>query len=117
MNDHPTWFIETGKTFWKNRISPFGFARLIGQRNALEIFKGFVERKWTPSMTVKPEMVDTITDYLYQVYMRDGTTEYSPMVHLTPQLKAYIPLGTSDKLLSNTFPLPVSFIYGSYDWV
>jgi hypothetical protein len=82
MDAHPTWFVECSKIVWRNKISPFSVARLLGQRNALDIFKGYVERKWCVSTTVKPEMVGTVCDYLFQIYMRDGTTEYSPMVNL-----------------------------------
>jgi pimeloyl-ACP methyl ester carboxylesterase len=32
-------------------------------------------------------------------------------------MSAHIPLGTSDKLASEKFQIPISFIYGDNDWV
>ena len=32
-------------------------------------------------------------------------------------MSAHIPLGTSDKLASEKFQLPISFVYGDNDWV
>ena len=65
LDAHPTWFVEAGKIVWRNKVSPFSVARLLGQRNACDIFRGYVERKWCVSHTVKPEMVGTVCDYLY----------------------------------------------------
>ena len=93
LHCHPTWFVEAGKFIWRNKLSPFSVARLLGQRNAIEIFKGYVERKWCRSGVVAPEMVGTVCDYLYQIYMREGTTEYAPMVHMNATLQAYLPAG------------------------
>lgn len=49
--------------------------------------------------------------------MRDGTTEYAPMVNFDLSLTAKLPLGIRDKLANENFPLPISFIYGDNDWV
>ena len=49
--------------------------------------------------------------------MRDGTTEYAPMVNFDLSLTAKLPLGIRDKLGSENFNLPISFIYGDNDWV
>lgn len=49
--------------------------------------------------------------------MRDGTTENAPMINFNLYMSAHIPLGTSDKLASEKFQIPISFIYGDNDWV
>jgi len=117
MEEHPTWFVRAGKMCWRNKVSPFGVARLLGQRNALNLFRGYVERKWCRSHAVKPEMVGTVCDYLYQIYMRDGTTEYGPMVHFNSTVQAYFPAGDPKNWGNKEIKTPISFIYGDYDWV
>lgn len=54
---------------------------------------------------------------MLQIFMREGTTEYAPMINFTVTLQAYLPLGTPNKVGSPDFPLPLSFIYGEDDWV
>ena len=63
------------------------------------------------------EMHDTIRDYMYQIIMRPGTTEYAIMVQFKPGLVCELPLGSKNRLGSPTCPIPVSFIYGDRDWV
>ena len=38
------------------------------------------------------------------------------MVMFNPYLRAYLPLGTEEKLASSSFPIPISFFYGDDDW-
>jgi hypothetical protein len=54
---------------------------------------------------------------MYQILMRDGTSEYGILTMFNPTLTAFLPLSTSDKLGSKDFPIPVSFFYGDEDWV
>lgn len=39
------------------------------------------------------------------------------MVNFNLYMSAHIPLGTKDKLASEKFNLPISFVYGDNDWV
>ena len=64
-----------------------------------------------------PAQADDVADYIYQTLMRDGTTENAPMINFNLYMSAHIPLGTSDKLASEKFQIPISFIYGDNDWV
>jgi len=57
-----------------------------------------------------------LIDYMYQITMRDGTTEYAVQVMFNTDLQAKYPLGTHDKLASPEFSKPVSFFYGDSDW-
>ena len=56
--------------------------------------------------------------YTYQMFMKkEATTEYALTVNFDPSFHAYLPLGTSKKLASPDFPIPLVFIYGDKDWV
>jgi len=55
MLDHPKWFIELARFTWKNQISPFGVNRFLGRRQSMDMFLGYVQRKWMPSGAVKTE--------------------------------------------------------------
>mmetsp|Transcript_11113 Transcript_11113/g.18644 ORF Transcript_11113/g.18644 Transcript_11113/m.18644 type:complete len:110 (+) Transcript_11113:728-1057(+) len=92
MKDHPFWFKELARWTWKNQVSPFGVNRFLGQKQSYQMFQGYIERKWMP--TVKKEQQDGIADYMFQIFMRDGTTEYAPMINFSLTLKAHLPLGT-----------------------
>ena len=78
---------------------------------------GFVEREWIPSGAVKPENHQEVADYMYQIFSRDGTTEYAPMMNFSLSLNAYVSLGVPGKVADKEYPLPISFIYGDHDWV
>ena len=54
---------------------------------------------------------------MYQIIMRNGTTEYAIHLMFNANLHAHLPLGAKDKLGSPNFPIPVSFYYGDDDWV
>jgi pimeloyl-ACP methyl ester carboxylesterase len=58
-----------------------------------------------------------MSDYMYQIIMRAGVTEYAIHLMFNADLHAHLPLAASDKLGSPTFPVPVSFFYGDSDWV
>ena len=58
-----------------------------------------------------------ISDYMYHILMRPGTTEYGIHTMFQPTLQSHLPLGAHDKLGSKAFPIPVSFFYGDEDWV
>lgn len=57
-----------------------------------------------------------MTNYLYQIFMRNGTTEYGILLNFDFSLMAYLPLGTVEKLSNPEYQIPFSFIYGENDW-
>ena len=57
-----------------------------------------------------------MTNYLYQIFMRNGTTEYGILLNFDFSLMAYLPLGTVEKLSNSEYQIPFSFIYGENDW-
>ena len=56
-------------------------------------------------------------DYIYHLFMREGTSEFALLVMFTQGIQAHIPLGTEDKLASPNFPVPISYVLGDVDWV
>jgi len=54
---------------------------------------------------------------MYQICLRQGTTEYALMVNFEHGLQAKVPLSNQDKLGRPDFPVPFSFVYGDADWV
>ena len=78
---------------------------------------GYIKRKWIPVGAVTEDQLDGVTDYLYQVFMRNGTTEHSVMVNLDSNLIAKIAVGQENMLKNKNIPIPISFIYGDRDWV
>jgi pimeloyl-ACP methyl ester carboxylesterase len=66
---------------------------------------------------MRKTQADDVADYIYQSLMRDGAAENAPMINFNIYMSAHIPLGTSDKLASEKFQLPISFVYGDNDWV
>ena len=57
-----------------------------------------------------------LIDYVYQICMRDGTTEYSIPILFSPAMQAYTPLA-SGSISTPNFPVPLSIFYGEDDWV
>lgn len=58
-----------------------------------------------------------VIDYMFQIFMRKGTTEYALAVMFEQTLMGKVPLGNDDRLGSLDFQLPFTFIYGDGDWV
>lgn len=61
-------------------------------------------------------MRDLVVEYLFQMLiMLPGTTESAPMIVLGPNAFPHHPLTSLDRLAMPSFP--VSFFYGSNDWM
>lgn len=110
----PAWARSIAKWGWGKKISPFSLARFVGRRQTLKFIGRYVERR----QKVESEtMGNAVRDYMYQIFMRPGTTEFALMVCFDLGLYSKLSLGHPDKLCSKEFPIPVSFIYGAQDWV
>lgn len=53
-----------------------------------------------------------LMDFMYQIVMQQGTTEYAIMTLFTPGLQAHAPLGSDKYLKNQNLQFPVSFYYG-----
>lgn len=93
FDDHPAWFTHLARFVWSQKMSPFDISRFGGRKTAYFFLRGYVERDWMPSGTVKPEHAEDLLDYMHQIFQRDGTTEYAPTMTFNHQLDAYHPLG------------------------
>ena len=57
-------------------------------------------------------------EYLYQILLREGTTEYALFRQFSPDLHAYKPLCGDDRLGGeHAIPFPVSIVFGDKDWM
>ena len=112
-NGPPKWVRPLVKYVWLKKLSPFEVGRFLGQRQCMKMIVGYVENR---QKTNNCEEKQAIIDYMYQIVMREGTTEYAIHIMFNPGLQAHLPLGARDKLGSPEFPIPISFIYGDSDW-
>jgi cardiolipin-specific phospholipase len=96
---------------WSMKVSPFGVGRFMGETQAKRMIESYVFTK--QNKMVSQEEKQAIADYMFQIIMRNGTTEYAIHLMFNSDMHAHLPL--SDKLAK--MPLPVSFYYGEGDWV
>ena len=63
--------------------------------------------------------IETQHDFFYQLFMRQGSSEYALMMLFTPELQAHVPLFRKDQGLRQRemVDLPVSIVIGEVDWV
>lgn len=93
---------------FENKWSPFTFGRLLGESATKKWLNNWLDRRGK----LTDEQREILVEYLYSIFMLDGTTEYAIMVMFDSSLHAVHPL--HDKLAECLFP--VSFIYGDRDW-
>ena len=110
----PGWMLSLMKFGWNKKISPFGVLRTVGRNRSLKGIGGFVENRSNIKHNGHAEIV---RDYMYQILLRPGTTEYAILVSFGVGLVCHLPLESVEKLADPNFPIPVSFIYGDNDWV
>ena len=97
LKDNPKWWVELARFTWVNRISPFQVNRFLGPMGR-DFIEGYIERMWKKPGTVKDEQLQDVTDYMYQILMRDGTTEIAPMIALNFFMQAFNALGEERNL-------------------
>ena len=68
-------------------------------------------------MTEDEDEATAIKDFLYQIIMRETTSDIGIQVEFTLPLQAKIPLSREDRLGRKDFPIPISMFYGTVDWV
>lgn len=111
----PAWARALATSFWNKRMSPFSFARFVGRKRSLKFIEGYVKNR---QKVEGDDQGEAVRDYMYQIFMRPGTTEYALMICFDIMLYCrYPPLANPERMASKEFPIPVSFIYGDADWV
>ena len=100
---------------WGKKISPFSLARFVGRKQTLKFITGYVKNRQKVDNT---DQASDVRDYMYQIFMRQGTTEFGIMLCFSLGLYSKVtPLGHETMLCNKDFPIPVSFMYGDDDWV
>ena len=84
------------------------------KKSAIKRLDGYVQNRQRPD---NEEAKNTIVDYIYQILMREGTTEKGITNLFELPLIAHVPLGAEDKLGNPDYPIACTFIYGDDDWV
>mgnify|MGYP001037924200 CR=1 FL=1 len=112
----PIWAKLMLKFAWARKITPFQVARLFGQKWTRKQIEAYLERR-TSDIRMNDTEKDICADYIYHLFMREGTSEFALLVMFTQGIQAHIPLGTDDKLASPNFPVPISYVLGDVDWV
>lgn len=106
--------VQKGLSFiWERKISPFECFRFLGEPCMKEIITKYMEKR------IEDEWERAIVGaYTYQIFMKEnGTSEYAMLINFSKALQCYLPLGTSQKLASPDFPVPISIVMGDDDWM
>jgi pimeloyl-ACP methyl ester carboxylesterase len=107
--------VSLAKTAWKNKWSPFGILRKSGSLIARKMIKKYLTRRMRDGLT--DEERDHMLEYMQQILLREGSTEYAIFICFEVGLWALNPLEGENRLGSPEFALPVSFFYGDSDWM
>lgn len=60
---------------------------------------------------------ECLISYLYQIFTREGTTEYALFKQFDAGLHAHKPLSASDRLSGQNISFPISIVFGDRDWM
>jgi pimeloyl-ACP methyl ester carboxylesterase len=64
-----------------------------------------------------PEEHACLHEYLFQIFSRQGSTETVLFLQFDCGLHAKMPLQSASRLANPDLPFPISFVYGSKDWM
>lgn len=56
-------------------------------------------------------------EYLFQILLRESSTEYALFMQVDPGLHAHEPLDHENQLRNADIPFPISIVYGDKDWM
>lgn len=79
------------------------------------LIKRYMNRRMAEALS-KDEF-DHMLDYMHQIFMREGSTEYAIYICFQLGLYAHHPLEDAERLGNPELPIPVSFFYGDRDWM
>jgi hypothetical protein len=95
-------------------VSPFGLARLAGESVAKSGINRYVNRM---QATGSEEEANWLKEYLFQIFMRPGSTEFAIFIQFDLGMHAHQPLAAPYKLNNPNLPFPISFVFGQRDWM
>ena len=108
----PKWALNVTKFAW-GVFSPFAVARKLSHCRMKKILTSYV-RRHQPGQTEEENVA--MENYLFQILLRKGTSEYALFRQFDFGLNAYKPLSGDDKLGGNV-SFPVSIVFGDRDWM
>lgn len=85
---------------------------MMGNKFAKEFIQDYMKRKF------KGEYKQFIFGaFTYQLFMKKIETDVALLIGFTHTLLSYLPLSSSSVLMNKNFPVPVSIMFGEYDWM
>ena len=106
--------ISLSKAIW-GKVSPFALYRKLPESTVLKSIGRYV-RRMQPGRTEEENVA--MENYLFQILLRPGTTEYALFQQFDYGLHAYKPLAADDRLGGEkTLPFAVSIVFGDRDWM
>jgi pimeloyl-ACP methyl ester carboxylesterase len=105
--------VYMGQKVWDNKWSPFGVMRKSGKLLGKKIIKGYLTKRMKD---LPPEEFNDLHAYMYQIFMREGSTEYALFTCFQLGMFAVNALEAEDRLGNPEFPLAISFFHGDIDW-
>ncbi|TNV79164.1 hypothetical protein FGO68_gene16455 [Halteria grandinella] len=101
---------------WEKKWSPFGLMRKSGSWIGRSLIKSYLNRRMNIAI-VNEEERNLLLDYMQQIFMREGSTEYAIFICFQLGLYAHHPLEDPTRLGNEDFPIPITFYYGDRDWM
>ena len=99
-------------TMWTSGVTPGSIIRFLGPYGK-ELVRGYTQRRFIAGHHLTQEEVDIFAQYMYGIVAAKGSGEHALRYILEPFAFAKDPL---EHRMSN-LQTPVSFIYGSQDWM
>jgi len=92
---------------FRHKYSPFDLTSIVPRGRLLNFISGFARRH-----PVNSSSVQILTDYMYQIFSRPGTSEYGLMVMFEVGIVPRVSLSEGDRMGDARFKVPLTFIYG-----
>ena len=105
----PSWIKPAIAYLWTKRASPWNLARVVGEKKSKEILDMYVSKNYTNLDIFDQKLV---ANYMYHILFKTNPPETSIQIMFNPSIQAHLPLGGTDKLGSESFSVPISFMYG-----
>ncbi|CDW84782.1 UNKNOWN [Stylonychia lemnae] len=110
----PKWVRGLAGTVWRQKWSPFGVMRKSGSLLGKRIIKGYLGKRMG---MLPPEEFDAMLNYMHQIFMKEGSSEYAIFICFHLGMYAINPLEAEERLGNKNLNLPMSFWYGDRDWM
>ena len=110
----PKIILKIAQYGFAKKISPFSALRTLGKSFTSRWCQGFAERRLK---IVDPITRKMVSEYLYHIYMRKGTSEYGLMIMFDIMFQPHLSLQDPSMMADPDFKVPFTVIFGDRDWV